>query len=349
VFSNDRIVDARAALPPLMSRDYWFRAWIVQDIAFSRELRIRCGSDEISYSTLVAFQSIEPDKRALRSCQKTSAQRFYGPVRHNRLLEPGLARFDRNISPRMFLDRLLDRQCTDRRDNVFAFYNMFNDDIKECIEIDYEKPREEILIETTRGIIEVTQDLYIITLRGRQSRAKGKEAWQRDILPSWCPYLGKSFKSDSIAPVNSTIFSSRKPVVTFLNGNGTLKARGYRVGIISDTVTRASLSTEQFQSISLTRSNTRGDIGFMTSPERLNVLLSRARDALIMIGNAETFMSSRKGKELWEHFMALLKKGRYIYDGFPVKCERHQNRNALLRRPEDFDEYCPDGGCSEPW
>ncbi len=87
----------------------------------------------------------------------------------------------------------------------------------------------------------------------------------------------------------------------------------------------------------------------MTSPERLNVLLSRARDALIMIGNAETFMSSRKGKALWERFMELLKAGRHIHDGFPVKCERHPDRRALLRRPEDFDEHCPDGGCSEPW
>lgn len=101
--------------------------------------------------------------------------------------------------------------------------------------------------------------------------------------------------------------------------------------------------------ISLTRSNPRGDIGFMISPERLNVLLSRARDALIIIGNAETFMNSRKGKDLWDRFMAFLKAGRRIYDGFPVKCERHPLRQVLLRRPEDFDEHCPDGGCSEPW
>jgi len=87
----------------------------------------------------------------------------------------------------------------------------------------------------------------------------------------------------------------------------------------------------------------------MTSPERLNVLLSRARDALIMIGNAETFMNSRKGKDLWGRFMALLKGGRRIYDGFPVKCERHPDRRIVLRQPEDFDEHCPDGGCSEPW
>jgi hypothetical protein len=87
----------------------------------------------------------------------------------------------------------------------------------------------------------------------------------------------------------------------------------------------------------------------MSAPERLNVLLSRARNALIMIGDADTFMGSRKGKGLWERFMLLLKAGNHIYDGFPVKCERHPNRDALLRRPEDFEEHCPDGGCSEPW
>lgn len=44
----------------------------------------------------------------------------------------------------------------------------------------------------------------------------------------------------------------------------------------------------------MTRSNEAGDIGFMASPERVNVLLSRARNALFMIGNANTFAKSRK-------------------------------------------------------
>lgn len=50
---------------------------------------------------------------------------------------------------------------------------------------------------------------------------------------------------------------------------------------------------------SLSRSNDHHDIGFMSSPQRLNVLLSRARNALILIGNATTFLDARKGKELW--------------------------------------------------
>lgn len=101
--------------------------------------------------------------------------------------------------------------------------------------------------------------------------------------------------------------------------------------------------------VTLTRSNPDHEIGFMSSPERLNVLLSRSRDALILIGNAETFLNARKGGELWNKFFDLLKHGRHIYDGLPVKCERHPDRTAVLRRAIDFDEECPDGGCKEPW
>ena len=86
----------------------------------------------------------------------------------------------------------------------------------------------------------------------------------------------------------------------------------------------------------------------MVSPERLNVLLSRARNALILIGNAQTFIRSPKGRGLWTRFFDLLKNGGHIYDGFPVQCERHTDRRALLRESIDFETECPDGGCKEP-
>ena len=100
---------------------------------------------------------------------------------------------------------------------------------------------------------------------------------------------------------------------------------------------------------SLTRSNPSGDIGFMKAPERLNVLLSRARDCLILIGNPETFMKSPQGRDTWLPFFNILKEAGQLHDGFPVKCEQHPDRTALLREPLDFDKYCPDGGCAEPW
>ena len=87
----------------------------------------------------------------------------------------------------------------------------------------------------------------------------------------------------------------------------------------------------------------------MAAPQRLNVLLSRARIAIIMIGNANTFMSSRKGKSVWRPFFNYLKDHNHLYDGLPVKCERHPQKLALLKSKIDFLTNCPDGGCSEPW
>lgn len=101
--------------------------------------------------------------------------------------------------------------------------------------------------------------------------------------------------------------------------------------------------------VSLTRSNKIGEIGFIASPQRVNVLLSRARNALIMIGNADTFMTSRKGKDVWVPLMEQLKKNGHVYEGFPVLCEQHPDKKAVLKNKDDFELVCPDGGCLEPW
>ncbi|KAM0134445.1 hypothetical protein ACHAO1_005657 [Botrytis cinerea] len=134
-----------------------------------------------------------------------------------------------------------------------------------------------------------------------------------------------------------------------------------RAGLYIDTGVKASkpslrISTvDNYQGeesdivlVSLTRSNSRHDIGFMSQPQRLNVLVSRARNALIMIGNSETFIQSRKGNILWKSFFDLLKDSGHFYPGFPVKCANHPDRTATLTTPEHFEEQCSDGGCNEP-
>lgn len=86
----------------------------------------------------------------------------------------------------------------------------------------------------------------------------------------------------------------------------------------------------------------------MVAPERLNVLLSRARNALVIIGDSETFLSSRRGNGTWKPFFELLTQSNSVHGGLPVKCEQHPNILNILKQPSDFDELCPDGGCSAP-
>ncbi|KAI7268033.1 hypothetical protein KC345_g7737 [Hortaea werneckii] len=100
--------------------------------------------------------------------------------------------------------------------------------------------------------------------------------------------------------------------------------------------------------VSLTRSNANGDIGFMTSPERLNVLLSRAREALILIGSLETFMARPKGAATWKPLSDTLASNGDTHDGLPVSCSQHPDWQRVMTEPSDFKKHCPDGGCSEP-
>jgi AAA domain len=101
--------------------------------------------------------------------------------------------------------------------------------------------------------------------------------------------------------------------------------------------------------ISLVRSNSRGNIGFLKEAQRVNVLLSRARQGMFLIGNADTFGSSQKGKNVWEHHLASLREKNLVRDGFPVVCQLHPDDSPLyLRTKREFRELRPHGGCLRP-
>jgi ATP-dependent RNA/DNA helicase IGHMBP2 len=51
--------------------------------------------------------------------------------------------------------------------------------------------------------------------------------------------------------------------------------------------------------ISLVRSNTNNEIGFLIDPQRMNVLLTRAKCAMIVFGNKRTLISN----DLWKNWI----------------------------------------------
>ena len=98
---------------------------------------------------------------------------------------------------------------------------------------------------------------------------------------------------------------------------------------------------------SLVRSNLGGHIGFLKETERVNVLLSRAKLGMILIGDSQCLRSSRvqKGRDLWDSLMELIPQIGIVAEGFPVRCERHPSNTKILREPKDFELYASNGGC----
>lgn len=133
--------------------------------------------------------------------------------------------------------------------------------------------------------------------------------------------------------------------------------------------------------VSLVRSMARGKIGFLNEPQRVNVLLSRARDALILVGNPQCLMGKRGTSKATGDVMLLhgyahskdkveMKEVLLEYDaegghsqrgqkrtwetvlqtiptlpGFPAWCSKHSSGCALAC-PADFVKHAPDGGCA---
>ncbi|KAF2095349.1 P-loop containing nucleoside triphosphate hydrolase protein [Rhizodiscina lignyota] len=177
----------------------------------------------------------------------------------------------------------------------------------------------------------------------------GQQGYGTDDIVILTPYLGQLYL------LRTTLSETNDPVLNDLDTFDLVQAGLLPAASASGPKRRIKLSTiDNYQGeesdivvVSLVRSNSKGEIGFMSEPERINVMLSRARNALIMLGNADTFMKSRKGKT-WKLLMDQLKHDGSVYDGIPVKCERHPDRKAVLQKPEDFHSLCPDGGCLEP-
>jgi hypothetical protein len=102
---------------------------------------------------------------------------------------------------------------------------------------------------------------------------------------------------------------------------------------------------------SLVRSNSKGSVGFMREPERINVLLSRARHGCIIIGNSATLRnaSSPDARKHWGVVLDKLEAGGHMFSGLPAVCQQHSKPILPhLDCLEAFRQHAPDGGCSLP-
>ena len=90
----------------------------------------------------------------------------------------------------------------------------------------------------------------------------------------------------------------------------------------------------------------RGSIGFLKSTNRSNVLLSRARHGMYLLGNAE--LMARGSPQMWARVVQMLKSRNppQVGDSFPIFCPQHPNNQNNVKDPKQFIEFAPDGGCS---
>ncbi|RUS19771.1 hypothetical protein BC937DRAFT_86940 [Endogone sp. FLAS-F59071] len=87
-------------------------------------------------------------------------------------------------------------------------------------------------------------------------------------------------------------------------------------------------------------------IGFLKSKNRTNVLLSRARHGMFLLGNADLLASYKTG--IWPQIVSELRKEDLVGPGFPIVCQRHPDNRNVIDSPEKFRLVAPHGGCNLP-
>ncbi|KAI1332021.1 hypothetical protein F5Y16DRAFT_358334 [Xylariaceae sp. FL0255] len=94
--------------------------------------------------------------------------------------------------------------------------------------------------------------------------------------------------------------------------------------------------------ISLVRSNNEQRCGFLSTSNRINVLLSRAQHGMYIFGNANTYARV----PMWEQVLTILQDTHSIGPTLPLQCPRHPDYLVEVSMPDHFLQFCPEGGCN---
>lgn len=94
--------------------------------------------------------------------------------------------------------------------------------------------------------------------------------------------------------------------------------------------------------ISLVRSNPQRRCGFLSTSNRINVLLSRAQHGCYIIGNSRTYSHV----QMWNQVIQLLQENGNFGDKLELQCPRHPDTPILVSQPEHFSQLSPDAGCN---
>ncbi|XP_057380709.1 NFX1-type zinc finger-containing protein 1-like [Daphnia carinata] len=86
--------------------------------------------------------------------------------------------------------------------------------------------------------------------------------------------------------------------------------------------------------LSLVRNNAIKSVGFLKTPNRVCVALSRARHGLFILGNIRLLAGS--GSKLWIHVQKIMIANGELSNELTLRCDRHNQQIVKVKQPENF-------------
>ena len=95
--------------------------------------------------------------------------------------------------------------------------------------------------------------------------------------------------------------------------------------------------------LSLVRNNNQMKPGFLNTFNRINVMLTRAKHGMFIVGSA-TFLRKLRDLVYWPNILSYFEDQNLIGRFIEIKCEVHGNVNKITKAT-DFQNF-PEGGCN---
>jgi AAA domain len=94
-------------------------------------------------------------------------------------------------------------------------------------------------------------------------------------------------------------------------------------------------------------------IGFVALQNRVNVLISRAKHGLYILGHKKSFQTATvKGgtgqprqPSMWKNVLKKLEEGNAVHEHIPIYCQKHKDTVNMIKVADDFDMKAKEGGC----
>lgn len=227
-------VEGLKSLVSLFRRQYWWRIWVIQEVAVARKAVVYCGSESISWEDLDRVCEVLKEEIGYLedlfwkspSCVRTLT---YGGPRGLQL-----SRYSPNVEAPPLLELLLShksKKSTDPRDKVFALIGISSSRNK-FGGIDYEKDIKDVFAHTARHIIKDSGRLDVICVKQQDFTMEGLPSWAPDWSrppPNAGPLMvGLHHRVPGFEAAGKTMARFE-----FLGGKGNiLKARGIKIDVI---------------------------------------------------------------------------------------------------------------------
>ncbi len=176
----------------------------------------------------------------------------------------------------------------------------------------------------------------------RKSHSNPHEA---KFLTALCDYLIKQGYDQSEITM-LTLYSGQ--VIEIKKNLKLRKITGVRTVVVDDFQGEEN----EIILLSLVRSNSEKNIGFVGIKNRVCVALSRAKKGMFISGNAlmligrETMDKDDKDDPIWPQVLGQLKQCDGIGESLPLQCQIHKDQAVKVKKAEDFAK-CPEGGCQK--